>query len=58
MRVEEEKELLERTARLEVKVDIMMRGQEEHNKRHYDFSIRSLFAMISAGIAVVIAIFR
>lgn len=54
----EEKDVIERLVRLETKVDVLVETQKEHNKRHYDFSSRSLFAVLSSLVAIFIALFR
>jgi hypothetical protein len=50
--------ITERLTRLETKMDIVIKNQDEHNKKHYDFSVRSFFALVSSGVAILIAIFR
>ena len=54
----DEEKLTERLTRLETKMDIVIKNQDDHNKKHYDFSTRSLFALLSSGVAILIAIFR
>jgi len=53
-----DKDTVERLVRVETKLDILIARQGEHEKKHYDFSTRSLFALLSAGVAILIAIFK
>ena len=51
-------EMIERLVRVETKLDVVIEQQREHNKRHYDFSTRTLFAVLSSIVAVLISLFK
>lgn len=60
-----ETELIERLVRVETKFDMFNSKLDDLNKkmdthldRHYQFNIKSLFALASAGVALVISLFK
>ena len=48
----------ERLVRLETKVDTVLEYQRRHEERHYQFNLRALFALIGAGLALIVSFFK
>jgi hypothetical protein len=53
-----ENDVIDRLARLETKQDAMTCKLDEHLKHHYDVSIKTLFALISAGLSLIVSLFK
>ncbi len=53
-----EKDVIDRLARLETKSDTMDNKLDKHLERHYQVSVRSLFAVIGAVTSLLISIFK
>ena len=51
-------DIIERLTRLETKVDSILDHQKKHDERHYQFNLRALFALIGAGLALIVSFLK
>ena len=51
-------ELIERLARVETKLDVVIDNQKKHEERHYQFGLKTFFAVFSAILALIISLFK
>lgn len=54
----DELEVIERLTRVETKLDNVIENQKKHDERHWQFNIRALIAVVSAGLAVIVSLFK
>jgi hypothetical protein len=53
-----QQDVIDRLARLEVNQTNMDKKLDLHLQRHYEVSLKSLFAFIGAGLSLLISIFK
>jgi len=53
-----EQDVIDRLARIETKQDNSDKKLDLHLQRHYEVSLKSLFALIGAGLSLLISIFK
>ncbi len=58
MSTEFETDMIDRMARVETLLTEMKESHTKHLDRHYEVSVRSLFALIGAGISLIISLFK
>ena len=51
-------ELIDRLARVETKLDIVIENQKKHEERHYQFGFKVFFAIFSAVLALLVSLFK
>lgn len=53
-----QQETIDRLARLETKTDELIKKFDEHSKRHWEVSIRTMLAVLGAALALVVSVLR
>jgi hypothetical protein len=56
--MEFQQDIIDRLARVEVKLDSVLKAQEKHEERHYNFSMKLLFSVLSSGLALLVSLFK